>query len=228
MRHRIQESLSLFNVGSNVLDKNLDQITIAAENRRGLQTDYITLDRMVPLQQTGTSQEILPVNLKIIEEELEQVKDQLNRVMLKEIERTRSSSITDLSISAARPKNTESIVQSLEHFESMVKGLLEDIAQSNIYVIEQKPENEGQLSSESPKLALKMNALVWCVQAIPFLPEEIIKETFAKFKAMECSQEPSLLFRYYKIKTGSTAILGAVNQLAKGLDLMTKAEPQAS
>ena len=56
-----------------------------------------------------------------------------------------------------------------------------------------------------------MNALVWCVQAIPFLSQDIIKETFDKFKTTEFSQEPSLLFRYYKVKTGSAAILAAVN-----------------
>jgi len=73
-----------------------------------------------------------------------------------------------------------------------------------------------------------MDAVVWTMQAIPFLPEKTITDTLDRYRATEIQKEPSLLLRYYNIKTGSHAVLSAVNSLTRAVEMMAQPEPLAS
>ena len=67
-----------------------------------------------------------------------------------------------------------------------------------------------------------MDLLAWTVQAINMLLDKTVNDSLKAYQVVEIALETRLFRRYQAQKTGSTAILTAIEALKKNLDPVMK------
>ena len=176
MRHRIQESMSLFKSSAGLMDP-LETINNA---NLSLEKDFTNLEKVFPEGETLNESSKVVSELRLRDDQLDSqinsLRGSLNHIESRMSILQQRTSI-DLAATSFDGVNQRGDGQASLTVEKNLKRFMEDQAAHNLYLMEQSlqelpsslyPINQNDL------LAAKMDALAWTVRAAPFLMEKTI------------------------------------------------------